>query len=327
MSPKSAAVAYAAEPLPADMKVERLVFTVTPLEDGKPYSLVGYLYYHGSLQHRPLQICLHGGSYHHGYWDFPSINGRDYSYARFMTDRKYAVLALDMLGSGESDTPEGDLLDLQGAAMGLLQVIQALRSGQNPTGHAFGKLALVGHSLGTAIAIVAQAIARPVFGMEPADALVSTGLGHEPHFLPIPAEFLLEASKTAYFSFPPEMRAMGFYSSVPGEADPAVIARDNSLFASGRISRGFLYTALLFGFDPSVTRVDKAPGPVLVLFGENDALFPGEYAAAEARHWVGAPGVVVKTVPDAGHNLNLHYNHEEGWNHIQAFLAPLLGAK
>jgi pimeloyl-ACP methyl ester carboxylesterase len=38
----------------------------------------------------------------------PEINGHEYSFARYTAERKYAVLAVDRLGAGESDKPNGD---------------------------------------------------------------------------------------------------------------------------------------------------------------------------------------------------------------------------
>src|SRR5689334_16530074 len=71
-----------AQNLGSSIKVERLVFPVV-LSTG-PANVVGYFYYHGSYQNRPLQVLLHGATYNHTYWDFPAVNGEGYSYARYM---------------------------------------------------------------------------------------------------------------------------------------------------------------------------------------------------------------------------------------------------
>src|SRR6478609_8130972 len=70
------------------VKVERVVFPVT-LSNGFTYSVVGYLYHHGGNRHQTIQVLVHGGTYDHRYWDFPTINGRSYSYARYMAERNY----------------------------------------------------------------------------------------------------------------------------------------------------------------------------------------------------------------------------------------------
>jgi alpha/beta hydrolase family protein len=96
--------------LGSSIKVERLVFPVS-LSTGAA-NVVAYLYYHGSYANRPLQVLVHGATYNHAYWDFPAVNGEGYSYARYMAARKYAVLAVDLPGTGESDKPSGPDLHL-----------------------------------------------------------------------------------------------------------------------------------------------------------------------------------------------------------------------
>src|SRR5690242_3249504 len=140
-------VAYAAED-GNSIKVERESFPVV-LSDGSSAQIVGYLYYHGSYRERPLQVLVHGGTYTHTYWDAPTINGVDYSYARYMARQHYAVLAVDQLGSGESSHPQGDTVTLQEAANALHQVLTSLRTDANPIGVGFPRLALVGHSFGS----------------------------------------------------------------------------------------------------------------------------------------------------------------------------------
>jgi pimeloyl-ACP methyl ester carboxylesterase len=328
MSQRSAA-AVAQNPASQDVKVERLVFNVSPLGDGVWYSMVGYLYYKGSYHNRPLQLCLHGGTYTHGYWDFPTINGHEYSYARYMAEQKHVVLALDLLGSGESGAISGDALTLRAAATSLMQVMQQMRSAGNPTGQPFEKVALVGHSLGGAVVIAAQAMAQAsaneVPGLSGADALVTTGLGHEPHPLPIPIDYIIWASQFPYFGFTPEMRASLFYAAP--DADPDVIAYDNQTYGSGQVSRGLLYTAMLLAFDVNESLVGEVSGPVLVQLGENDALFPASYAPQEAAYWTKAPGVVVQSLANVGHDFNTHLDNLTGWKAIHDFLDPLLGAK
>ena len=69
-------------------EVHRLSFNVS-LADGTRCTVVGYLYYEGSLDAKPLQVAVHGATYDHTYWDFPTVNGQSYSYARFMARKKW----------------------------------------------------------------------------------------------------------------------------------------------------------------------------------------------------------------------------------------------
>src|SRR6266542_1737623 len=139
----------AAQDLGSSLKIDRLEFPVSlsaGVADPGPCTIVGYLYYHGSFRERPLQVVVHGATYAHTYWDFPRINGVDYSYARYMAapDRKYAILAVDQLAAGESCKPaNGLLVTLDETAAALNQVLQQLRTGRNATGYAFEQIALV----------------------------------------------------------------------------------------------------------------------------------------------------------------------------------------
>src|SRR5438128_1688042 len=111
----------------ASFKIDRLVFPVT-LSNGTTYSVVGYLYYHGSFRSRLLQVLIPDATYDHRYFDVPPINGHTYSYARYMADQHYAVLALDTLGSGESSRPDGDFLTVQETAESLHQVLRSVHN-------------------------------------------------------------------------------------------------------------------------------------------------------------------------------------------------------
>ena len=59
------------------------------------------------LPEGPVQLLLaiHGGGYRRSYWD-PGYAGPEYSFARWFTQRGKAVVAIDMLGMGDSSRPE-----------------------------------------------------------------------------------------------------------------------------------------------------------------------------------------------------------------------------
>lgn len=297
-----------------DVKVERLVFPVT-LSDGNTYSLVGYLYFQGSHRDRPLQVALHGGNYNHTYWDLPSFNGHPYAYARFMARRHYAVLALDLLGTGESSKPDADFLALQDMGSSIHQVLSGLRNGDNPFGATFDKLVLVGHSMGTALATHVQGTYND------ADAMVNTGLVFVPHERPLDPALVMEvAQRNPYFKLPPEVRQSLFYH--PPGTDPDVLAHDARL--DDVIPRGYVFSLFPFLDKPEVTRVDQVTSPVLVQLGEFDALAPGALASQEAAVWKRASSVTVQVLPGTGHAFNAHRTNQTGWSGIDAWLAQTL---
>ena len=300
-----------AAPADESVKVDRVTFNVT-LSDGNSYEVAGYLYYQGSYHNRTLLVALHGGNYNHKYWDAPAVNGHEYSFARYMAGRKYAVLAIDQLGTGESSKPAGDLVTLDNTASAIHQVISQLRAGTSAVGYSFERVVTVGHSLGSINAIYEQGTYADT------DAIVITGLGHTPHDLPIPGPVIGEMLQHEYFPFPEDLRASLFYYA-PG-ADADVIAYDRANLAD-LLPRGQLTTAIFASFDSAANRVGSVTGPVLAQMGEFDALFPSTlYAGGEAAYYTSASSVDVQSLPGVGHDLNTHFRNHEGWRLMDEWL-------
>lgn len=283
-------------------KVRRLEFSVS-LSDGNTYTIAGFLYSNGSFRNRPLQVLVHGGTYNHKYWDAPTINGQSYSYARYMAEEGYAVLAIDQLGAGESSKPSGDFVTLNETTSSIHQVLSQMRSGNNPLGYAFEQIVLVGHSFGGINSIFVQGTYHD------ADALVVTALGHVPHELPIPLELITELAKFPYFPLPAEARSALFYYAAAVDSD--VIANDN-LNLADLLTRGQLFTTFAAVFDPAADRVGAVTGPVLVQLGEHDALWPSVYAGGEAAYWTNASSLTVESLPSVGHAFNTHLDNKSG---------------
>jgi pimeloyl-ACP methyl ester carboxylesterase len=300
---------------PDRTRVERLTFPVPgPCAGG--CTVVGYLFHDGTPAAHPLQVLVHGGTYDHGYWDLPEVNGRAYSYARYMVRRQYAVLAIDQLGAGESSRPDGDALTVDVAAAAVDQVVRAMRGGQNALGRSFERIALVGHSLGSNVAIYAQGALHT-----PVDALVSTGLGHVPHELPLPAELVERALDAPYWHMTPAERTAAFFHA--SEVDPDMVAHDNARFTHP-ISRGIFLTAMARTFEPEATKVGAVNVPVLVQLADHDGLFGSAYADGEAAFWSAAPEVTVQRLENLGHCYNSHLTRHESWRGIASWLRPVL---
>ncbi len=297
-----------------EFKVKRLDFSVT-LSDGNTYTIAGFLYYNGSYRNRPLQVLVHGGTYNHKYWDTPTINGHSYSYARFMAEHGYALLAIDQLGTGESSKPDGDFVTLNETASSLHQVLVQMRSANNALGEAFRQIVLVGHSFGSINAILVQGTYHD------ADALVVTGLGHVPHELPISSDLIPVLAQYPYFPLPAEVRSALFYFA--GDADPEVIAYDNQNLAD-LLTRGQLFTTFAAIFNPAADRVGEVTGPVLVQLGEHDALWPSAFAAGEAAYYASASRVTVESLAGVGHSFNNHLDNKTGWRSIDQWISSTL---
>lgn len=310
-----------AQNLGSSIKVDRLVFPVS-LTTGLT-NVVGYLYYHGSYEDRPLQVLVHGATYNHRYWDFPAVNGVDYSYARYMAAREYAVLALDLPGTGESDKPSGADLTLAQIGSAVRQVVEALRSGANPLAHNFRPIVLVGHSAGSVAATYVQA------NWHPADALVVTGARHlvgdvlnlpvTQATLPLLFQLVSAFAAVPYFSLPADSRTALFY--YPPAADPDVVALDNA--TADQWTNGQLLTTFFAFLNPAIDQVGQVEGPVLIQLGSNDVLFPADLPEVERALWSStAPDI--QTLAGIGHDFNLHRNHADGWHQIDEWISQRL---
>lgn len=136
-------------------RCERVSFEVS-LSAGPPitYEIAGELCRPARLRSRTLQILLHGASYNKEYWDFP-FQPQRYSYARFANQRGFATLAIDRLGSGESDRPVPELVTVHESASTIHQIVTAVRSGEHEDHSGrrlrFDRIVLVGNSFGSNI--------------------------------------------------------------------------------------------------------------------------------------------------------------------------------
>lgn len=303
----TATTAHADHPL----TIERVEFPVT-LSNQQTHTLVGYLYSEGTPKNRPLQVLLHGCTYNHSYWDAPVINDHSYSYARYMAEAGYAVLALDQLGSGESSVPDGDFLTVAESAGSIRQVLTSLRTKYNPIGKRFKKITLVGHSLGSWTALYSEGVLG-----HSVDGLVLTGVSVTPGASTLTYEDLAPFLGTPYLNVPPAARtALVYYTP---NADPDLIAYDNTYMAD-TCSRASTLQVLDFVNTPSLLHVSTITAPVLIQLGAHDIAFPASLAPNEASFYSGAASVTVQTLPNDGHGFNLHLDNEVGWEQIEEWI-------
>jgi pimeloyl-ACP methyl ester carboxylesterase len=262
-----------------------------------------------------VQILVPGGSYGLIYWDFPSIGGRNYSYAKYAVQRGYTTLAIDRIGTGRSSHPFSAQIDLNTNAYILHQIVQRLRRdglGSRP----FEKVVIVGHSYGSFTSWVEAAKYQDV------DAVLDTGAMHLPNplgvamiarYLTKPAmlERRFRGLDPGYLTTWANGRAPLFYRL--SNADPRVVALDER--TKETITLTELATFLPSALDGTTRRINV---PVLLVAGEYDAVFCGLTAAncassstlrrSEAPYY--SPKACLKTyvLPNAGHDINLHLN-------------------
>ncbi|EYF03432.1 alpha/beta hydrolase [Chondromyces apiculatus] len=309
----TAAPALASGPVIGMMHVDEAEFTVD--FHGQPQQLKAFLYYRNGLGQKPLQVVVHGSTYNHAYWDAPTLNGHDYSYARYMADAGYAVLAIDKLGAGRSDRPDGDLIDIGVAVSNLDQILDAMRTTHNPFAHRFTQIALVGHSLGSITSIVAEGKHNN------ADALIVTGQALTPHTIPFPDEMFADMLSAPYGFVKPEHRAQYFYYAP--SADPDIIAWDNGQIRDF-VPRGEITSGLPLLADPVTMGAHNITAPVLIQLGQYDDYAPASLAPQEPAYYTSAASVTVEVLRDTGHDFNFHLTNETGWSQIDAWLDTIL---
>ena len=278
---------------------------------------------HKNVRRQPIQAVIHGLTYNHRYWDSKRINGQSYSYARFMAKNGFVVLALDLLGSGKSDVPDGDLLNIEESSFTIAQVLFSLKSGRNPLHRSFTKVIVVGHSLGAILSVA-------TLGTFPhaADALIVTSWAFAPHVV-LPPALVQAAFENPYVQLPPQIRTNLFYFL--SKADPAVIKFDNRILADqtprGIFTQGLpLLEAMARGnaddvkFIKDFSRSNRIRVPVLIQLGEFDVIAPSRLAEQEAEFYPNASRVKVQTLTHIGHSFNLHTNNQKSWKRIMRWL-------
>ena len=200
--------------------------------------------------------------------------------------------------------PDGDLLNIDESASVLAQVLSSLRTKQNPIHRKFKRIALIGHSVGTAISVFTMGQDSRV-----ADVLVATGCSYAPHFVQLDPDLIAAAlgGVDSFIRFPPSERKRLFYFE--SSADPDVIVFDNVNLAD-QFPRGILYQGLPLIAALALrdiqqikllSRVDQVTVPVLVQLGEFDLnIAPAQFAGQESAMYAGSPDFTVQPLEEYG---------------------------
>jgi pimeloyl-ACP methyl ester carboxylesterase len=263
------------------------------------------------------------------YWDFP-YEPETYSYVASATQQGYATFNLSRIGIGESDHPDGSLLDVDVHAYVAHQVVQFLRQEIEVS---FGPLVAVGHSMGSVITI-ALATRFP----EGLDGVVLTGFVHNrnpdgssamaatAYSAATDPRFAEASWADTYWTSRPETRADLFY--VPENTDPEAIATDEATTETLTVSE---VTSMrpYFGTNTLVIQF-----PVLILVGDDDIIGCSEEFDCRDHEMVEtheqgffSPQACIETnvIEQTGHNLNLHLNAPESYAIINDWMERRIG--
>jgi len=288
------------------------------------FNVVGTLCSWGPAAGKTVQLLLHGATYARYYWDLP-YQAEHYSYVRSATKRGYATFNLDRIGNGDSDHPNGDLVDIVANGFVVHQVVAALRAGAVAS-TVFDKIIVVGHSMGSFTAL-------RYGGDYPgeADGIILTGYLHDMNW-PFVLGSLLPAVYPAAWDpkFEGQITTLDYYTTVPGtrgdafyyleNVDPNVLVLDESLKQT--TTSGELNAFAAAVYDPISLQIQ---GPVQVVVGKYDSIFCGgvvncsDRAAVQTYEegWFGASACVeTAVINDAGHDLNLQLNADATYSQM-----------
>jgi pimeloyl-ACP methyl ester carboxylesterase len=259
-----------------------------------------------------LLVCLHGGGYTRAYWhpNFPNFPG--YSFAEYFCARGRMVLAIDLLGMGESTKPEPETLLSRAIVVAANhQVTVEIAAGlQNGTwGRARGiTVTGVGHSIGGMMAITQQA-AHGSF-----DRLAVLGWANQPLVLAglDPAE-LAASIAPGYLASPREkMRPLFYAPDVPQaliEADEAAGSTTPACLGRDALRPGIVHEA-----SASITV------PVFVMHGAIDT---SPNPQGEIAFFSASNDITLMRLPETAHCHNFATLRRRLWDRLDSWIAAL----
>ena len=252
-------------------------------------------------------LYLHGLELGEWFWRFGAVPG--YDHVREMAARGHVSVTIDRLGYGVSGQPPGTLSCVGGQATVAHQIVQDLRSGNyssNGGAVAFQHVALLGHSLGGA---VAQVEAYSFNDVDAVGVLSYSDLALTPEQLVGTLSWgstcLAGAQKSpagapGYSYLTPNVQA--FQQDFLAQSPPNVLAAATPLRAVNPCGDMISLTEATL-IDP--TRLGAIHVPVLFLTGTNDRVFDVNRARFQGRLFTGSRDVTTDIVDGATHGLTL----------------------
>jgi pimeloyl-ACP methyl ester carboxylesterase len=312
--------------VPISFTVQNTNTTTVPCaSDGKEYTVRGTLVAPQEAVESggSVSLLLHAVTFDQDYWQFDGVEG--YNVARQLAEEGHAIVAVDRLGYGASDRPSGLSTCFGSEADVAHQMVQALRTGDYELDGAdepsFDRVYLGGSSVGGMISNLAAAhygdvdgvlnfswgdfAASPYAVEEVADVSRRCLLGGDPGAEPYYAVFAKDSIDTFYFN----SAEQAVRDAVPApNADPCgqVLSLGPALTVDSLM----------------LARIDV---PVLVQFGDADAIFPPPAADLQAARYLGSPEVTKSIIADASHYPVLEANHAQVVADVDSWLDARAG--
>lgn len=275
------------------------------------------LWYKGTApdSKRCLNIAAHGAG--EGKWIFdmsaPDYEFHDYSYVDAATD-VCDVVTFDMPGQGESYAMPQDMdgMMLSGPQAGSIirQLVEIFTGKFGGIGLGYsGKVFLTGHSVGS--------IAASLAANGDVDGLILTGFVVTPHPLGnglTPQEFM------AYATTPFPKYSVEFWEKM-AHYKPGLINLGGYANTSHEMSLGQLLAGFSVFMNPDSAGTKKITQDVLLVSGDQDAVYPGGFLTNDASiFYPNARSVNIIMPVDTGHATFVHKNSPEAINGIREWL-------
>ncbi len=257
-----------------------------------------------------MAFYYHGVGYAQFFWHFTAVPG--YDYVTEQARDGHASLFLDRLGMGESDGPASGNQDCAAAESDVAdQVIQKMRRGDYTTGEgpgpSAGRVALVGHSAGSIMALGTQGV------FHSADALALLGYNT---VVPSPLAVSQLGQSTLQCVAAPDSGPGGRTDYADFGATDADFVRGHFFDVDPRVATATLklrtrepcgqVNSFTFSLVANQQYARTLDVPTLYLSGQEDAFFDGDQLAVEATY---NPANADKTtfvpLPGSGHALTL----------------------
>lgn len=307
--------------------MQNITFDVSAVGDGtSPLQQSGWMFLPPpGVKVKAVLVCLPGGSYDKRYWDI-AIPGHDnYSFAEYMVQRDYCVIAIDHLAVGDSTIPPTGNLDLMLLAHGNSEVARQVRDRVRTGTLTPAPLRTdtpvigVGHSMGGCLTALVQAETNAYSGLvilgHGLKSIAQESIGftledsralRREHVRTITKNGFDDGARFA--DIEREGRRQFYYNvDVPDE----VIAADLSTSIPLPLPAGY-ETTIPALVEPFMARIDV---PIFLGYGGYSDI--SSRPRAEPELYPGSPEITVMVLPGSGHCHNFATNRHLLWDRIR----------
>jgi pimeloyl-ACP methyl ester carboxylesterase len=283
-----------------------------PPPDGKTYPIKGHLTgpREGLTRFQPsVALYLHGLAQSESFWRFRAVPGYDMTME--LAKAGHVSVTIDRLGYGASAGPPGTATCFGSQATVAKQLVDALKSGTYALGGEapvhFQRVALIGHSIG---ALTAETTAYSFPGIDALGMLSYADQGASPLALQTAGAASLKCAGGGEDAKPGGPPGYAYYGETEQDyraaflnapTDPVVA--DASTAMRPRDPCGDLQS-----ITPTLVADQIGSGviggPVLIMLGDQDALFPPPAGDFQAARMFGAK-VTHKEIKGAGHAITI----------------------